>query len=557
MQHDPVQTYNLKFLAAKETSDVQFQNGESEDDILNKFECVTTPDPVDPKVEDIILDDDNEHENSDAKKVPSENEGVKDKEAQKELESCNPSVKDKSDILDTEQIEENSDKVVEVKEELIDEEKVDAPMELDEVAVEDKKVEDSTEVITSEEKDDGSDLKVVEEVTHIKVVVETKESNEDVDKEDQINEQETEMETDNASDIKDKVHDEELVVEELKSEENKQVPDEKTCEAAGDSVMEIEEVIEKDQPAVEIVDSSKINVETTSEQTTGEPAIEIEESSKEIIEKTAEKTSPEHKDETSKEAVDISKKCEGQTVLETQEVTKEVADAVAVEVDTPKVLTDASKPSDDLKVAEAPELKQTTETEADESGNSENLEREDLLDISVICDVDEDNAKAVAENANDCQTSEKSDNDETDEKPENEVEESEQEETLCSSDKDDPMEFDDSASNSVGVLHFEENSSTIDNVPLTGTVNEKINGDSVDSSDSIGNKEDVEMVDVLPKVIAGLVAVDTGIKASEKVATAEDKTDNEADRNVASPEEPVQYLDLDQHMAEQKSEYIF
>nr|XP_023026555.1 activating transcription factor 7-interacting protein 1-like [Leptinotarsa decemlineata]XP_023026556.1 activating transcription factor 7-interacting protein 1-like [Leptinotarsa decemlineata]XP_023026557.1 activating transcription factor 7-interacting protein 1-like [Leptinotarsa decemlineata]XP_023026558.1 activating transcription factor 7-interacting protein 1-like [Leptinotarsa decemlineata] len=116
------------------------------------------------------------------------------------------------------------------------------------------------------------------------------------------------------------------------------------------------------------------------------------------------------------------------------------------------------------------------EEQLDKSYDSTNsLECDDLLDVSIIRDVDEDNATAIAESANDNQSSEKSDNDDQDDdKPDNEVDDSEadQEDNLLSSDKDDRIDSEEGNSNSC-----DQDTRTVDNLVSENTSDAETRGD--------------------------------------------------------------------------------
>lgn len=534
---------------------------------MNKFDCTNFPDHLDPKVEDIILSEELEDEKFDSKQVPNKNKDKIDEIVQNGLEENSKVDKTDSDIPKddenlaiVEKVDKNTEKntiedregPVQVSEEvpstntkenenIIEKsgdvnEHEDTVMESEETIVE-KIANDEMAVCTVGYNEDDNQSEEKSESSNQNEETKDRRINEKIDEgklDDHNEEHETVMETDTT--------DVDQEVQEVNMESAKIENKEESIEICIDDSGETEKETKKGSEFINTLEEIRDKSENS----------RLQEVSKEITNNYPVKTGV-IAEETKVISIDNSKMSENNIVEEDKMKPKESigdsSEMVVKEVeDTPTEGESDSKESDQTK------SKKTSEVS--DPGNSENLEPDDLLDISVICDVDEDNAKAVAENANDGQTSEKSDNDEQDDKPENDIEESEndQEENLCSSDKDDAMEFEDSASNSN--LQFEE-ISTNDNVTLSNT-SEKLNSDSVDSSsDSLRNK-DVEMVDVLPKVIAGLAAAaNNDDKLVEKKQTEEVKTENNIGANVGSPEEPVEYLDLDKHMAEQKSKLLF
>lgn len=534
---------------------------------MNKFDC-NTPDPVDPKVEEIILNEEIEEENSELNLTVIENKTDKSEtvgedsnktEAVKSDSTENGSSEStlKSDVEKDKdaQNQDNQKKIFleednkDIKEDVTvnpgTESPVrneDAAMELEEVAKNDTLANEGTcsELTTEENTQNNEPIgesNLNKEMEVHTPVEETKEEGTD-----QSKTHETVMEIDENLPIENKIsedtgnliedepeknteisEDHKLQSEKINSESSREVGNNKSCE-----------------------DAKKMNETGEIE---ADNSIDVTENLNDIVDDQNVTDNELRKEETNEISNSLSANLTDINKVEEVSIDKSVATASV-----------ASK--EDGKSSEKPEAseessKKTVECDlekkditANGSAESENLERDDLLDISVICDVDEDNAKAVAENASDGQTSEKSDNDDQDDKAENDIEESEndQEENLCPSDKDEAMEFEDCASNSN--LQFEDNSSTNDNVAVSN-VNEKNNSDSLDSSDIGSNKEDVEMVDVLPKVIAGLGK--TSDRVVEKTQTDEEKTENGTESNLSAPEEPVEYLDLDKHMAEQKS----
>ncbi|CAH1989381.1 unnamed protein product [Acanthoscelides obtectus] len=114
---------------------------------------------------------------------------------------------------------------------------------------------------------------------------------------------------------------------------------------------------------------------------------------------------------------------------------KEASKITRISDNNEAIETPSAKDEPSQKECDAAPEDEKSEAETKEDSSSDNL-----LDISVIRDVDEDNATAIAEQAADAQSSEKSDNDELDQEDDktDEVEDSELDQDA---DKDEPMDF--------------------------------------------------------------------------------------------------------------------
>lgn len=526
------------------------QNGETEEDILNRFDTGTPE--LDPKCEDSILNDKDEQTenvlNCDDESAEKGTDAEKPEETEKK---SNESLEtEKEDILD------QTDKNVDLLENLKNDDKLekekngdpkeneknDDPMEnedrADPIEKENKDVEkENNDDSVEEEKGDGpeereknEDVPVETEKDKRKSVEEQKEQeignnvtddssqppeslvnnlDENVEKTcdhgkvDEPNKTVCGDENDDEF-IENEDNCESVTVkEEVETEDCMEVDDinenKENCESI--TVKEEEIIVPKTEDSMEVNDD--IGEEVSELGTSDQDKIKTEEEPQ--IEETANTlTEPSPADSELNESCDkadekLGKECE--TGDEENKIDTNKKESCGEEMELDQTITEEDK-NTNINTTE-PEADKTIVAEqvagdkivsekngkeiTPQEAKNDSLECDDLLNISVIRDVDEDNAAAIAEHSNDINSSEKSDNDDQDEdKGDNEVDDSEmdQDDNMNSSDKDENMEFDDESSSNF----CDQETTTNDE----STMDARINKDFDNDSNSASNKDSEE-----------------------------------------------------------------
>lgn len=425
-------TTNL--ISAKEpsTSEIgkEVHNGETEDDILNKFETNCTPD-IDPKMEDSILD---EIDNLLEKKLHNESKTTSIM-SEEELSAEKKNDTSSSDLSTWETEDHNDESTSDKSESDINTKEINSDKE-------NKENENISENINVALEDEEITNKDFEKVDHKTAKVSNKLEDQDTKKNES-----NQMDIDSESDGKDnntefsesntiaEEHNFETAIEDKTNElvkSNKSIlkadkldsdlKDVESKTSNDDNKLQTDEVMEVDDKENRENNSEEVGVNILNEITPEDDILYKEDS-----QCTVSKINNFNGDQNIADKV-----TEKQPVETTNESMEPEDTATADDVNSQSNGPDKCENSND-------------------SSKSQNLECEDLLDISIIRDADEDNASAIAENANDAHTSEKSDNDDQDEgsdKAENELDENEmdQDESLLANDKYDNMDFEDGGS---------------------------------------------------------------------------------------------------------------
>lgn len=532
------------------------QANETEDDILNKYEGSGTQDVVDPKIEENILNGDLENvnkksENEDTCSVKNVNESLEDDKQEDggddQDANAHSDIKENSDS----QINRSIDKLDENT--LVQNETKTKEDEFKQHSVKEMvdKLNDNVEKNTEDSKDGEFKQLTDENITAVAEeglekssdITDKKTESEtvmEIDEQPQLNE-ETLNKIDNENtekDVSENLDDNELTLKNGDLEEACLVDD--TDAILEGEHMDVDDEKEKsinvnrkdtsDECSTHIESNITDNAKLLSNVVHLSDQIDDGMSSTNVDEKVD--ISDDQKTETSNDILSIEYSVNGESE-------SQVNSNVTISEEENVQNLDANKENDvncENKVKEIVNFENPSvsvvneESRSDILDKNEHLERDDLLDISIIRDVDEDNAKAVADHANEAHNSDKSDNDEQDEdKADNDIEESEldQEENLVSSDKDDNMDYDDGTSSNLYI----EDSSTND-VTNENTV-DSINKDSEDIDDN-----------------------QTKFSEEEAVTDSNDSfnrtlTNEKPDSNSDEPSEEREYLDLDKHMADQ------
>ncbi|KAJ8922216.1 hypothetical protein NQ315_004153 [Exocentrus adspersus] len=505
-------------------SDKEVNNGETEDEILNKFETPITPD-IDPKTEDKILDEidsildkkpEDNNEEAASNDNPKDTSAIPDEESDMDSNSKdknNTSVSKTSEIIDqyidSLLNDEKGSKTDDDKESVgeLDKEENTIENDLDEekLLLEDEKLTPTKDVDTLNDTNTNTEAKEEKKPVIPILCAKTADSSlsdvdaveqekcENVSEIEKPNEQDQEINSEQ-EDIKVDSVQNENVMNDSKSDSSMESAQEEEKEEVDSKTDSCMEAVEEENPtdggtepdsavAAQVDETENKTTESTNDMESNNMKNDNDMGNEEQGEEVG--TGDDGKLDNIEEAMEVDKN-EEEFAKEDENVSDNTLnedtpkDEVAPEDSTTAASVESGS-NDHETVEKATETETFTETElldsaeqdenspadktkeqenvgadkcenSNDSSKNQNSDTEDLMDISVIRDADEDNASAIAENANDARASEKSDNDNDDqeegsEKADNEVDESEmeQEDTLLANDKDDNMDFEENS----------------------------------------------------------------------------------------------------------------